>query len=210
MSPRRLARSRNTSWSTPFSTTAARASCVLALMRISVLIADPRPARHAGLLQKCCRFEQRQTHYARIAALKIGDEYGCAALNGITTGFVVRLAGSPIVAGLGGADRPKCNFTAARSRDQALCRSHGNRGQHLVRAAAQFTQHTFAVTSVVGLHQDFPIENHGGVRGQYRRRGAERPGPPTRVGLLPRKPQYVGVRRLPRPAGFVHRYAKHL
>src|ERR1700694_4448396 len=153
MSPRRLARSRNTSWSTPFSTTAARASCVLALMRISVLIADPRPVRHAGLLQKFCRFEQRQTHHARIAALKIGDEYGRTALNGIAAGFVARLARGPIVVGLGGADRPERDFAAARSRDQALCSRHGNRGQHLMRAAAQLAQHAFAVASIVGLHQ---------------------------------------------------------
>ena len=50
MRPRRLARSRNTSCSTPLSTTAARASCVLALMRISVLIGrdDPARLRHRG------------------------------------------------------------------------------------------------------------------------------------------------------------------
>src|ERR1700692_1837938 len=114
MSPRRLARSRNTSCSTPFSATAARASCVLALMRISVLIADRRPVRHAGLLQQLRRFEQRQTHHARIAAAQIGDEYGCAALNGIAARFVARLARGPIVAGFGGADRAECDFAAAR------------------------------------------------------------------------------------------------
>src|ERR1700722_6168410 len=119
MSPRRLARSRNTSCSTPFSTTAARASCTLALMRISVLIADRRPVRHAGPLQKLCRFEQRQTHHPRIAAAQIGDEYGGAALNGIAAGFVVRLARGPIVARLGGADRPEGDFAAAPPRDQA-------------------------------------------------------------------------------------------
>src|SRR5271165_425442 len=119
MSPRRLARSRNTSWSTPFSTTAARASCVLALMRISVLIANRAPVRNAGLLQKFCRLEQRQTHHPGIAAAQIGDEYGCAALDGVAAGFVARLARGPIVASLDGADRPERDFAAARARDQA-------------------------------------------------------------------------------------------
>src|SRR5580698_2869482 len=97
MRPRRLERSRYTSCSTPFSTTAARASWVFALIRISVLMGRcsrdtrvPRhaPSRHACRVQELGRLEQRQAHHAGKAAAQLGHEDGPEALNGVAAGLV--------------------------------------------------------------------------------------------------------------------------
>src|SRR5580700_3513636 len=102
--PRRLVRSRNTSCSTPFSTSAARASWLFALIRISLPIdrasACDAPQRHARRLEQLGGFIQRQTHHRGIAAAQAGDEYGTTPLNGISTRLVARLSGMPIVARL--------------------------------------------------------------------------------------------------------------
>src|SRR5271154_3670074 len=112
INPRRLLRSRNTSCRTPFSTTAARASCMLALMRISVLM---------GCRSKQFRgFEQRQSHYSGVAAAQIGYENGGAALYGVGACLVARFPGFPVRAGLGGIYAPESDLAAAHP-DVALC-----------------------------------------------------------------------------------------
>src|SRR5579862_423113 len=101
MSPRRLGRSMNTSCSTPLSTSAARASCVLALIRISVPIGRRGPFLPAGNargVQQLRGLEQRQPHHTRIAAAQPADEYGAVALNRISAGLVAALARLPVVA----------------------------------------------------------------------------------------------------------------
>src|SRR6202142_383553 len=120
ISPRRLARSRNTSCSTPFSTTAARASCVLALTRISVLIDRRSSARDRrvpdgdpGRIQQCRGFEQRQSHDAGIAALQIRDEYGRITLDRIAARLVARLPRIPVSGSFGGIEGAKSNPAAA-------------------------------------------------------------------------------------------------
>src|SRR5579864_5845571 len=100
INPRRLARSRNTSCRTPFSTTAARASCVLALTRMSVLIA--LPTRHTGCLEQRRGFEQRQSHHAGITAFQVRDEDGGVSLDGVSARLVGRLSGFPVAARFAG------------------------------------------------------------------------------------------------------------
>src|ERR1700722_7353426 len=103
MRPRRLGRSMNTSCSTPLSTTAARASCVLALIRISVPIGRSSPFRlepagHAGGAQQLRGLEQRQPHHTREAAAQSSDEHRAVSLNRIGAGLVAALARVPVVA----------------------------------------------------------------------------------------------------------------
>src|SRR5277367_6865771 len=109
MSPRRLGRSRNTSCSTPLSTTAARASWVLALIRISVPSGRSgpfhlEPAGHARRAQQVRGLEQRQPHHTRVAAPQSADEHGAVTLNRIGAGLVAALARVPVVARFLGRD----------------------------------------------------------------------------------------------------------
>src|SRR3974390_1816116 len=135
--PRRLARSRNTSCRTPFSTTAARASCVLPLIKISVLMNAPAalPVRQARRRQQFSGFEQRQSHHPGVAALKIGDKYGSMSLNGVAPRLVARLAGIPVGMRLGGAYGPEGNQAAAYPRIEAGGRPQGYCGQNFVSSA---------------------------------------------------------------------------
>src|SRR5580698_8345662 len=113
MSPRRLGRSMNTSCSTPLSTTAARASCVLALIRISVPIGHRGPflpAGHARRAQQLRGLEQRQPHHPREAAAQAADEHGAVSLNRVAAGLVAALTRVPVVACFLGCDLAERDF----------------------------------------------------------------------------------------------------
>src|SRR5271163_1340390 len=127
ISPRRLLRSRNTSCRTPFSTTAARASCVLALIRISVLIGR-RP-------KQLCGFEQRQSHYSGVAAAQVRYENGGTALYGVGACLVAWFPGFPVCAGLGSIYGPESDHTAAHPDVEPCSDPQRNRGENLMAAA---------------------------------------------------------------------------
>src|SRR3984957_12771677 len=174
--PRRLIRSRNTSCSTPFSTTAARASWVLALTRISVLIAAvpcspgqaaAMPAPHARLAQQFGGFEQRQSHHAGIAAAQIGDENRRPSLYGIGPRLVGRLAGLPVILDFFGCEVAKSDFAAADSRFQTAHGQQCDGGEHLVSAPGELLLHALGILPVRRLPQYLPAEDHRRIRRQY-------------------------------------------
>src|SRR5580658_1587803 len=111
----------NTSCSTPLSTRAARASLVLALIRISVPIgrSDPfrlEPAGHARRAQHLRRLVKRQTHHARVAAAQCGDEDGTVSLDRITAGLVAALSRGPVIPRLLARDLAEGDLAAAQAR----------------------------------------------------------------------------------------------
>src|SRR5450631_2017223 len=120
-SPRALARSMCSSWTTPCSSMATRVSCGVTLMRMSwlmvratpvppayyrqVLRATARAANDCGrarvrsqylkpyLGQNFGGLEKRQPHHPRIAAVEMADEPRATPLYGISARLVEGLAG---------------------------------------------------------------------------------------------------------------------
>src|SRR6056297_2055442 len=101
MRPRRAARSTKVSCSTPFSSTAARTSRGVTLIRISSPIGLSLRHRQgqqvdAGTGQQLSRFIQGQTHDAGIAALDPTHEQRAETLYGVAAGLVPGLAAGPV------------------------------------------------------------------------------------------------------------------
>src|SRR6476646_4849939 len=97
--PRSSSRSRCSSCTAPFSTTATRVSCGAQLMRMSCIEVgvlflrpdvDPRPLEQRG------RLVQRQTHDTGVAAFDPLDPGRGSALDGVGAGLAERLAARDI------------------------------------------------------------------------------------------------------------------
>src|SRR6056297_2005000 len=104
MRPRRAARSMKISCSTPFSSTAARTSRGVTLIRISspIALSLPLGCRQGQQIdargsQQLPGLVQRQSHHAGIAALESAHEQRTEALDGITAGLVPGLASGPVL-----------------------------------------------------------------------------------------------------------------
>ena len=102
----------------------------------------------------------------------MAGEGRCAALDGVGSGLVERLAASHVDGDLGPRERPECDLRVGQCDPLPPARHHRHGGEHTMGAPGQQPEHARGracrVGLIDGLAQDVAAEAHCGVGAQHR------------------------------------------
>src|ERR1017187_7687461 len=132
----------------------------------------------------CCRLINHadyagdgEAHDVEVVAVDAGDPAGGVALDAVGPGLVERLGGGAIEVEFGCGDFGEGDCGGFNGAGHAGARDDGYAGKHLVHAAGEAEEDALRVLGVVGLGEDFVVEDDGGVGTEDEQRGFVRPYP---------------------------------